>query len=579
MSQLPSQNDREFDLLKKIARNTAEIADNPGGGGSVAIKDEGSTIVAAATSINFKGSAVTVTDAGGGQADVDISGGSGSPGGSNGQIQYNNAGAFGGLDSTGTGKVAREDSPAFTGTPTAPTAAPGTANTTLASTAFVAAAITASAYIDGQVDTYSDLPITVGTPPLDSAYLVTNPEGLWLINRKPAGVYFRTGNTGALSDWTYGGIVPDAFSDANFEIYNSSDSSKILKFDLSGIVGTRTLTVPNASGTIALFSDITKANAGLSNVTDDVQTKAAIVPNTVPSSGQILVGNAGATAYEPKTVSGDATLASTGAITIANDAVTYAKMQNISATSRVLGRKSASAGDTEECTLSEILDFIGSASHGDILYRGASAWARLAAGTSGQFLKTNGAGANPEWANGGGGWTSGVLFRIPASTQIINNSTTETSCFSGAASISVPGGTLGTTGVIKFCIAGQLTNSSGANVTLTVRVKFGGVTYYQDPTANIASNANPRAWKIEGELSADNATGAQRLTARMSIGPAGTATTGYGDLGSAAGVISDNNFGGTPAEDSTANKDFDVTLTASINTFSVTVHSAYVAKV
>ena len=34
---------------------------------------------------------------------------------------------------------------------------------------------------------------------------------------------------------------------------------------------------------------------------------------------------------------------------------------------------------------------------GDILYRGASGLARLAAGTSGQFLKTQGAGANPVW--------------------------------------------------------------------------------------------------------------------------------------------------------------------------------------
>lgn len=84
-------------------------------------------------------------------------------------------------------------------------------------------------------------------------------------------------------------------------------------------------------------------------------------------------------------------------IQIANDAVTYAKLQNISATSRVLGRKGAGAGDAEECTLSEILDFVGSAAQGDILYRGASGWERLGAGTSGRFLRTNGAAANPSW--------------------------------------------------------------------------------------------------------------------------------------------------------------------------------------
>ena len=35
---------------------------------------------------------------------------------------------------------------------------------------------------------------------------------------------------------------------------------------------------------------------------------------------------------------------------------------------------------------------------GDILYYSGSAWARLAAGTSGQYLKTNGANANPQWS-------------------------------------------------------------------------------------------------------------------------------------------------------------------------------------
>lgn len=96
---------------------------------------------------------------------------------------------------------------------------------------------------------------------------------------------------------------------------------------------------------------------------------------------------------------GDITTSASGATwTIDNTAVTYAKIQNVSATSRILGRKTASAGSTEECTLSEVLDFVGSAAQGDILYRGASSWTRLGAGTSGQYLKTQGTGANPVWA-------------------------------------------------------------------------------------------------------------------------------------------------------------------------------------
>lgn len=42
---------------------------------------------------------------------------------------------------------------------------------------------------------------------------------------------------------------------------------------------------------------------------------------------------------------------------------------------------------------------ITSQAQGDLLYRGASAWERLAAGTSGQLLQTKGAGAAPEWVS------------------------------------------------------------------------------------------------------------------------------------------------------------------------------------
>lgn len=91
------------------------------------------------------------------------------------------------------------------------------------------------------------------------------------------------------------------------------------------------------------------SDVGLGNVTNDTQTKAAIVPNTAPAAGEILVGNAGGTAYAKNAMSGDATLASTGALTIANGAVTLAKQANIDGTAAevVQGRSTASAGAPE----------------------------------------------------------------------------------------------------------------------------------------------------------------------------------------------------------------------------------------
>jgi hypothetical protein len=145
---------------------------------------------------------------------------------------------------------------------------------------------------------------------------------------------------------------------------------------------------------------VTAADVGLGSVTNDVQTKAAIVPNTAPAAGQILVGNAGGTAYAPVGMSADATLASTGALTVAANAITYAKMQDVTATARILGRKTAGAGDPEECTLSQVLDFL-STTQGAVLFRDAAGWAVLAPGTAGQILRTGGAAANPSWVGNG----------------------------------------------------------------------------------------------------------------------------------------------------------------------------------
>jgi len=63
-----------------------------------------------------------------------------------------------------------------------------------------------------------------------------------------------------------------------------------------------------------MLPTLTPSAVGLSNVTNDTQTQAAVVPNTAPGSGQLLVGNG--SAYAPQTVSGDGTLNSSGALTV-----------------------------------------------------------------------------------------------------------------------------------------------------------------------------------------------------------------------------------------------------------------------
>jgi hypothetical protein len=139
-----------------------------------------------------------------------------------------------------------------------------------------------ASYIDGEVQNFSALP-TANPPAVDSAYLVREPEGTWLINRKPAGIYIRVATTGTrATDWTYAGILPDVFNDANFLLYDNGDSSKNLAFQLSGITTgtTRTLTVADRSG-VNVVSD-TGAGSG-SDVVNNIVSLTQAEYNAIGS--------------------------------------------------------------------------------------------------------------------------------------------------------------------------------------------------------------------------------------------------------------------------------------------------------
>jgi hypothetical protein len=63
----------------------------------------------------------------------------------------------------------------------------------------------------------------------------------------------------------------------------------------------------------------------------------------------------------------------------------------------VLANIAGSSASPVASTLSAILDAIFSTARGGILFRGASVWSVLAAGTSGNHLATGGTGADPSW--------------------------------------------------------------------------------------------------------------------------------------------------------------------------------------
>jgi hypothetical protein len=104
------------------------------------------------------------------------------------------------------------------------------------------------------------------------------------------------------------------------------------------------------------------------------------------------------------TLSAELSAGSGGSIGIASGGVTDAMLATMPA-STIKGNKEVAVGPPENLTLSQVLDLIGSAAWGDILFRGTAGWQKLAAGTSGNVLTTAGAGANPTWAAAGGGLT------------------------------------------------------------------------------------------------------------------------------------------------------------------------------
>lgn len=105
----------------------------------------------------------------------------------------------------------------------------------------------------------------------------------------------------------------------------------------------------------ALTGDVT-ATAGsnamtIANNAVTLAKMATMATDSILGRATASTGNVEVLTALPFAFTGDVTRAAdSNAQTIANDAVTYAKMQNVSATDKVLGRSTAGAGDVEEIT-------------------------------------------------------------------------------------------------------------------------------------------------------------------------------------------------------------------------------------
>ena len=76
-------------------------------------------------------------------------------------------------------------------------------------------------------------------------------------------------------------------------------------------------------GTNATAADVNPNGTSIASALAG-KTPSSVVPGTLPNAGQLLIGNAGNTAYAPVTMSGDATIDASGALTFSSATVSNA---------------------------------------------------------------------------------------------------------------------------------------------------------------------------------------------------------------------------------------------------------------
>lgn len=179
----------------------------------------------------------------------------------------------------------------------------------------------------------------------------------------------------------------NTYSTSTIPTSAGATANKVLLSDGTNYV-LSTPTFPNASAT-----------AGKITISDGTNWIASTptYPNTSGSSGQILISNGTNIVFSTPTYPN--TSATSGKIIISDGTNFIASTPTFpNAAGTAFNVLQSDGTNITSTTLSAVMDGAFGSAQGNVLYRSSTGWAALAPGTSGFFLKTQGASANPVWA-------------------------------------------------------------------------------------------------------------------------------------------------------------------------------------
>lgn len=295
--------------------------------------------------------------------------------------------------------------------------------------------------------------------------------------------------SGASAAPSWSSATYPASTTANQILYSSATNTVVgLATANNGVLITSGAGIPSISSTLpsAVQSNITTVGTITSGTWNGTAIGVVYGGTGLNSIGQgdLLYGSSANTISTlAKNTTATRYLANTG--TSNNPA-----WDQVNLTNGVTGALPIANGGTGQTTASAGFDALSpTTTQGDIIYRNATTNTRLGAGTAGQFLQTQGAGANPVWAAAGGA----IDIQTFDASGTWNKPSSGTWAFVQAWGAGGSGGSSSTTGRGggggggSYKSAWILLSLLGSTVTITIGA--GGVAVNSSTNGNVGGNS------------------------------------------------------------------------------------------